>query len=106
MKDFRVEAITQTEFDEAAVWCESQRPGLGREFIAEVDRVLVRIAHADWFATAPIATRPDLEIRQIRRGIMVRARAPWFRWWHDRKSWEDDPMGPIYEWLEQERSAE
>jgi hypothetical protein len=47
VKDFRVEAIAQTEFEEAAVWYESQRPGLGLEFIAEVDRVLVRIAHAD-----------------------------------------------------------
>jgi hypothetical protein len=56
VKDFRLEAIAQTEFEEAAVWYESQRPGLGLEFIAEVDRVLVRIAHADRFVTVPIAT--------------------------------------------------
>jgi hypothetical protein len=53
-----------------------------------------------------IAAWPDLEIRQIGRGIMVRARAPWFRWWHDRKTWENDPMGSIYDWLEEERRAE
>ncbi|TMQ22206.1 MAG: hypothetical protein E6J91_01605 [Deltaproteobacteria bacterium] len=56
MKDFRVEAVAQTEFEEAAVWYENQRLGLGLEFIAEVDRVLIRIAHTDRFSTAPIAT--------------------------------------------------
>ena len=56
MKDFRVEAIAQTEFEEAAGWYETKREGLGLEFIAEVDRVLVRIAHQERFPTAPIAT--------------------------------------------------
>ena len=64
MKDFRVETIAQTEFEEAAVWYESQRPGLGLEFIAEVDRVLVRIAHEEKFATAAIATVPGGVIRR------------------------------------------
>lgn len=45
MKNFRVEAVAQTEFEESASWYESQRDGLGFEFIAEVDRVLMRIAH-------------------------------------------------------------
>jgi hypothetical protein len=53
-----------------------------------------------------IAAWPDLEIRQIGRGIMVRARAPWFQWWHDHKTWEDDPLGPIYDWLNEERGDE
>ena len=45
----------------------------------------------------------DLEIRQAGRGILVRARAPWFaRWWHERATWEDDPMGAIYDWLREE----
>ena len=56
MKDFRVEAVAQTEFEEAAGWYETQRDGLGFEFIAEVDRVLMRIATEEKFATAPIAT--------------------------------------------------
>ena len=64
MKDFRVEAIAQTEFEEAAVWYERQRSGLGLEFIAEVDCVLVRIAHADRFTTAPIATMRGGVIRR------------------------------------------
>jgi hypothetical protein len=53
-----------------------------------------------------IAAWPDLEIRQIGHGIMVRARAPWFdSWWHERTTWEGDPMGPIYDWLQEERGA-
>ena|SRR6187402_788347 len=53
-----------------------------------------------------VAAWPDLEIRQVGRGIMVRAHAPWFdTWWHERKTWEGDPMGPIYEWLEAERAS-
>lgn len=64
MKDFRVETIAQTEFEEAAVWYESQRSGLGLEFIAEVDRVLTRIAHEEKFATAAIATVPGGVVRR------------------------------------------
>ena len=64
MKDFRVEAIAQTEFEEAAGWYESQRDGLGSEFIADVDRVLVRIAHEEAFATAPIATIEGAVVRR------------------------------------------
>jgi hypothetical protein len=56
VKDFRIEAVAQTEFEEAAVSYETQREGLGSEFIAEVDRVLIRIAHEARVATAPIAT--------------------------------------------------
>jgi hypothetical protein len=56
VKDFRVEAVAQTEFEEAAGWYETQRDGLGFDFIAEVDRVLMRIAHGEKFARAPIAT--------------------------------------------------
>ena len=53
-----------------------------------------------------IAAWPDLEIRQLGRGIMVRARAPWFHWWHAPTTWEGDPIAPIYDWLhEEERGA-
>lgn len=50
-----MEAVAQTEFEEAAGWYDTQRDGLGFEFIDEVDRVLMRIAHQQRFATAPIA---------------------------------------------------
>ena len=89
MKDFRVEAVAQTEFEEAACWYETQRDGLGFEFIAEVDRVLMRIAHQEKFATAPIATVEGgvvrrefverfpyvvlfVETNELRRVIMIR----------------------------------
>jgi hypothetical protein len=52
-----------------------------------------------------IASWPDLEIRQIGRGIMVRARAPRFDWWHDGTTWDGDPLCPICEWLREERGA-
>ena len=52
-----------------------------------------------------IAAWPDLEIRQAGRGVMVRARAPRFDWWHERKTWEGDPMGAIHDWIEAERGA-
>ena len=46
---------------------------------------------------------PDLQIRRIGRGIMVRAAAPWFEhWWHRRETWEGDPYGPIYAWIDED----
>lgn len=47
----------------------------------------------------------DLELRQIGRGLMVRARTTGFSaWWHERETWENDPMGPIHDWVDEERS--
>lgn len=41
----------------------------------------------------------DMEILQAGRGIMVRARAPRFdRWWHQRSTWADDPLGLVSDW--------
>jgi toxin ParE1/3/4 len=48
----------QTEFDDAAVWYEAQKPGLGREFVAAVERVLDRIANQP-------------ELYQIVEGVVV-----------------------------------
>jgi hypothetical protein len=46
-----------------------------------------------------LVTWRDLEILQRGRGILVRARAPWFdRWWHRRSTWADDPMGLVRDW--------
>jgi hypothetical protein len=55
--------------------------------------------------TRRMAAWDGLEIRQAGRGIMVLARAPWFSWWHSREAWEGDPIGPLYDWLEEERNA-
>ena len=35
----------------------------------------------------------------------MRARAPWFDWWHADKTWQGDPMGPIYDWFDEEEEA-
>jgi len=37
---------------------------------------------------------------------MVRARAPRFGdWWHDEQTWEGGPMGPLYDWIGEERDS-
>lgn len=47
-----------------------------------------------------LAVWEDLEIRQVGRGVMVRVRPPGFSsWWHDERTWEGDPMGPMFDWL-------
>lgn len=38
-------SAAQTEFDEAAAWYEGQKPGLGNDFVAEVQQVLGTIAN-------------------------------------------------------------
>jgi hypothetical protein len=48
---------------------------------------------------------PDLEIRQFSGGIMLRVLAPRFDWWHDAATWVNDPIGPLYEWLDDDREA-
>lgn len=54
-----------------------------------------------------LAAWPDLEIRQAGRGVMVRVRAPWFnRWWHEPTTWEGNPLGPIFDWIEEDGDAQ
>jgi hypothetical protein len=51
-----------------------------------------------------IAAWEDLELRQVGRGVMVRVRPPGFSsWWHDARTWEGDPMGPMFDWLAAEQ---
>jgi hypothetical protein len=60
----------------------------------------IRVAHE---AGRQISAWPDLEIRRIGRGIMVRAAAPSFdHWWHETATWEGDPFGPIFAWIDEE----
>lgn len=55
-------------------------------------------------AVRRLAAWPDLEIRQAGRAVMVLARAPGFdSWWHDKRTWEGDPMGAAYAWLREDR---
>ncbi len=37
-------SVAQTKFDDAASWYEAQRPGLGADFVFEVERILGMIA--------------------------------------------------------------
>lgn len=64
MRLFRVESVAQTEFDEAADWYESQREGLGFDFVAEVERVLLHIEQAAAFPTAPISKGDRFVVRR------------------------------------------
>jgi hypothetical protein len=44
---------------------------------------------------------PDMDIRQADRGILLRVKTPRFeKWWHDRATWEGDPLEPIYSWVQ------
>jgi hypothetical protein len=74
-----------------------------REFTEEATRWKgqpIRNAHE---AGRQMSAWPDLQIRRIGRGIMVLVAAPWFdRWWHEAATWEGDPFGPIFEWIDEE----
>ncbi|HYT88475.1 MAG TPA: type II toxin-antitoxin system RelE/ParE family toxin [Gemmataceae bacterium] len=56
--------VAQTEFDDAAVWYENQQPGLGADFVAEVQQVLDTIAaHPERYAVASGDVREALVSR-------------------------------------------
>lgn len=69
MKSFQIDRAAQLEFEDAASWYEQERPGLGEEFIDEVDRVLIRIETKEKFVTAPIMI---LERGVVRREFVRR----------------------------------
>lgn len=54
----------QAEFEEAAVWYDERRPGLGEEFIIEIEQAVPRAA------TAPL--RYPAVFRDIRRTVARR----------------------------------
>jgi hypothetical protein len=43
VRRFTIDRAAHLELDEAVAWYERQEPGLGFEFIDEIDRVLARI---------------------------------------------------------------
>ena len=50
-----------------------------------------------------LAAWPDFELRQSGRAIMLRARPPGFHnWWHDPATWTGDPMGPIWDRIQED----
>ena len=55
---FRLEAEASAELEDAAVWYDRQRPGLGLEFVQAVDAVFAQIA--DWPGIGrPVPGLPD-----------------------------------------------
>ena len=46
MRRLRVRAAAGRDVRDAARWYETQRPGLGDRFVAEVDRLFARVAEA------------------------------------------------------------
>jgi plasmid stabilization system protein ParE len=52
------------EYDEATVWYESQRTGLGGEFVSEIDRAVLRVCEAP--EQFPIVLR-DIRCVRVRR---------------------------------------
>jgi hypothetical protein len=49
---------------------------------------------------------PDLEIRQAGRGLVLRIRASRFNdWWHDERTWQDDPLAAAFDWIAEERGS-
>ena len=74
-----------------------------RELTEEATRWKGQPVRATYEGGRQISAWPDLEIRRIGRGIMVRAAAPWFdHWWHQAETWEGDPFGPIFKWIDEE----
>lgn len=74
-----------------------------RELTEEATRWKGQPVRAAFEGGRQISAWPDLEIRRIGRGIMVRAAAPWFDgWWHRAATWEGDPFGPIFKWIDEE----
>jgi hypothetical protein len=62
--------------------------------------------HIDERPGRRLAAWSDFEIRLAGRGLMVRARTPRFAdWWHDERSWQADPMGPIFDWIAEDRQG-
>lgn len=75
-------AAAQDEFMEAAAWYEVQRPGLGAEFISEIDRCVAKVAQhprqysatQDDIRRAPVARFPyGVHFRIEARRIIVLA---------------------------------
>lgn len=54
----------RTEFEDAAIWYEGQRHGLGEEFTSEVDETLAKIAESP--------TRYPIVFRDVRRTVTRR----------------------------------
>lgn len=63
-RQVRVEPEASSELEDAAVWYETQRSGLGAEFLASVDMALERIVNWPHAARLVDGVTPDLAVRK------------------------------------------
>lgn len=61
---FRPEPEASAELEDAAIWYESQRAGLGLEFVAAVDRALAQIAEWPQLGRRVARLATDLPVRK------------------------------------------
>lgn len=72
-------------------------------FVAEATRWKGPPTRIDHQESHQLAAWPELEIRQAGRGILVRVRRSGFvGWWHDKRTWQDDPLEAVYDSIERE----
>jgi toxin ParE1/3/4 len=62
---FRPEPQASAELEDAAVWYESRRPGLGTEFLEAVDRALDQIDRWPEIGRRVVGVRNDVRARQV-----------------------------------------
>ena len=61
---FRIEPEASAELEEAAIWYEHQRPGLGVEFLEAIDTALEQIAKWPQAAQRVAGVAPDVPSRK------------------------------------------
>jgi len=64
-RPFRTEPEASAELDEAAVWYEQRREGLGVEFLQAIDKALDLIAQFPKAGAVVPLVPPDLPIRRV-----------------------------------------
>jgi plasmid stabilization system protein ParE len=63
------------EYDEAAVWYEAQQSGLGREFVAEIERALAQACEAPQRFPKMLQDVRCIRVRRFPYSILFRLRA-------------------------------
>lgn len=64
-RPIRIEPEAQAELDEAAVWYEAQRSGLGVEFLDAAEAAIRRLTSTPHTATPVPDVPPDLPVRRL-----------------------------------------
>ena len=67
-RQLRIESEAAAELDEATQWYESQRPGLGAEFLQAIDVALSHITRWPGAGASVPDVPPDLAVRRVPAG--------------------------------------